>query len=168
MEGKVLFQGNDIKQIGYGRYRQKNVALVFQSYNLINYMNAIENVVAALDISNVGAGFHARQNRKEEAKKILMKLGLTEDECKRDIRRLSGGQQQRIAIARAIAGNAPVILADEPTGNLDKNTGGEIIDILKNLAKEEGKCVIVVTHSSKVSNKSDIVLQIEDGELKEI
>jgi len=163
ISGSVLFEGNDIKEIGYSKYRQKDVALVFQSYNLIKYMNAIENVVAALDISKSKV-----KNKKEEALRILKKLGLTEEECKRDIRQLSGGQQQRVAIARAVAGNAPVILADEPTGNLDKKTGVEIIDIFKSLAKDSGKCVIVVTHSSDVSKKSDIVLNIEDGELKEV
>ena len=89
-------------------------------------------------------------------------------EINRNVMKLSGGQQQRVAIARALASEAPIILADEPTGNLDSDTAGEIIEILKKLAKERNKCVIVVTHSKEVANSADIILELSDKKLREI
>ena len=156
--GSVLFNGENIKKVGYSKHRQKNVGLVFQSYNLIKYMSAIENVIMAMEIAGV-----KRKDKKQYAEETLVSLGLDKDEMKRNIMRLSGGQQQRVAIARALATDAPIILADEPTGNLDANTSNEIIDIFIKLAKEHNKCVIVVTHSNEVSKKSDVVLKLENG-----
>lgn len=158
--GKVLFDGEDIRKIGYSKHRQKNIALIFQNYNLINYMKSVENVVTALEVTKTKV-----KNKKAHALEILKKLGLSEEEALRDTRKLSGGQQQRVAIARAVAGNAPIILADEPTGNLDKSTAKEIIEIFKDLAHSFKKCVIVVTHSTEVANESDIILKIDDGKL---
>jgi len=161
-DGKILYQDKEIKKIGYTKYRRK-IAFVFQSYNLINYMNAIENVVVGMDISK-----SHKKERKQTAIKLLKDLGLTEEEMKRRVNRLSGGQQQRVAIARALASDTDLILADEPTGNLDKQNAKEIISIFKDLAKKSNKCVIVVTHSNQVSEMSDIVLQIDDGKLNKI
>ncbi len=161
-DGKILYQDKEIKKIGYTKYRRK-IAFVFQSYNLINYMNGIENVITGMDISK-----SHKKERKQIAIKLLKDLGLTEEEMKRKINRLSGGQQQRVAIARALASDTDLILADEPTGNLDKKNAKEIIDIFKNLAKKNNKCVIVVTHSNQVSEMSDVVLQIDDGKLNKI
>lgn len=148
--GRVLFEGQDIKKIGLTKHRKKNVVLIFQSYNLINYMTALENVTIAMDISGVYKG-----ERKQRALKILKDLGLTEDEAKRHVMKLSGGQQQRVAIARALASEAEVILADEPTGNLDVDTAREIVSIFKDLAHIHNKCVIVVSHSQEVAQESD-------------
>ena len=161
--GKVLFKGKDIQEIGLNKYRREDISIVFQSYNLIYYMNALENVMSALEIAGI-----KRKDKKEYCLSILEQLGLSKEECKRDIRQLSGGQQQRVAIARALVSEAPIILADEPTGNLDVDTAGEIIEILKKLAKERNKCVIVVTHSKEVANSADIILELRDRKLKKI
>ena len=99
---------------------------------------------------------------------ILLELGLDRTQVRRNVMKLSGGQQQRVAIARALVSEAPVILADEPTGNLDEATAGEIIDVLKKLAKERNKCVIVVTHSKEVASAADIILELSNKKLKEV
>ena len=105
---------------------------------------------------------------KQAGKDILLELGLDEGQIKRNVLQLSGGQQQRVAIARSLVSEAPVILADEPTGNLDPKTAGDIIDLLRSLAHERGKCVIVVTHSKEVAQASDITLELKDKKLTEI
>ena len=156
-EGSVNYGGSNIKKIGYEKYRRKHIGVVFQSYNLIKYMTALQNVVTALDITGL------QGNRKEIALEFLKKLGLTEDEAKRNVLKLSGGQQQRVAIARALACNVDVLLADEPTGNLDSETTNSISELLSEIAKQYNKCVIAVTHSKEVASKADIVLKMKDG-----
>ena len=162
-KGKILFKGKDVKDIGYTNYRRENIVMVFQSYNLINYMTAFENVMLGMEITKTH-----KKNRKDRAKELLKEVELTEDEMFRNVMRLSGGQQQRVAIARALGENADVVLADEPTGNLDKHTSRDIVNIFKSLAKEKDKCVILVTHSSEVSKEADIILKVDDGKIIEI
>ena len=152
-KGKILFKGNDIEKDGYSNHRKNNISLVFQNYNLIDYLTPLENV---------------RLVNKNASETILFELGLDKSQIKRNVMKLSGGQQQRVAIARALVSEAPIILADEPTGNLDVDTAGEIIEILKKLAKERNKCVIVVTHSKEVANSADIILELRDRKLKKI
>ena len=147
--GQILFKGNDIEKDGYSNHRKNNISLVFQNYNL----TPIENV---------------RLVNKNASETILFELGLDKSQINRNVMKLSGGQQQRVAIARALVSEAPIILADEPTGNLDVDTAGEIIEILKKLAKERNKCVIVVTHSKEVANSADIILELRDRKLKKI
>ena len=151
-QGSVLFDGEDITAKGLEYHRRNRISLIFQSYNLIDYMTPIENVqlTARLD-----------------AEPILVRLGLTMDEVSRNVLKLSGGQQQRAAIARALASDAPVILADEPTGNLDADTAREITAILKESAHTFGKCVVVVTHSGDVAKQADMILEIKRGHLNE-
>jgi len=161
-KGKVLFKGLDIRKQGLTKHRRKFVSLIFQNYNLINYMTAIENVTMAMEISGSHKG-----ERKSAAMKILKDLGLTENEATRDVRKLSGGQQQRVAIARALATNTEIILADEPTGNLDVDTAKGMLEIFEKLARDYGKCVIVVTHSHEIAARADIVLKFENGTLIE-
>ena len=148
--GKILYNNQDIREKGYENHRKNNVSLIFQNYNLIDYMTPLEN----LKIVNPKAD-----------KTILNELGLKDDEIKRNVLKLSGGQQQRVAIARTLVANSPVILADEPTGNLDSDTEEEIIEILKTSAHKHGKCVIVVTHSKDLANKSDVILELKDKKL---
>ncbi len=152
IQGSVLFDGEDITAKGLEYHRRNRISLIFQSYNLIDYMTPIENVqlTARLD-----------------AEPILVRLGLTKDEVSRNVLKLSGGQQQRAAIARALASDAPVILADEPTGNLDADTAREITAILKESAHTFGKCVVVVTHSGDVAKQADMILEIKRGHLNE-
>ena len=152
-KGQILFNGNDIEKDGYSNHRKNNISLVFQNYNLIDYLTPIENV---------------RLVNKNASETILFELGLDKSQINRNVMKLSGGQQQRVAIARALVSEAPIILADEPTGNLDVDTASEIIEILKKLAKERNKCVIVVTHSKEVANSADIVLELRDRKLKNI
>ena len=152
-KGQILFKGNDIEKDGYSNHRKNNISLVFQNYNLIDYLTPIENV---------------RLVNKNASETILFELGLDKSQINRNVMKLSGGQQQRVAIARALVSEAPIILADEPTGNLDVDTASEIIEILKKLAKERNKCVIVVTHSKEVANSADIVLELRDRKLKNI
>lgn len=151
-QGNVLFDGEDITAKGLEHHRRNHISLIFQSYNLIDYMTPIENV---------------RLTAKLDAAPILERLGLTKDETQRNVLKLSGGQQQRVAIARSLASDAPVILADEPTGNLDADTAEEITRILKESAHAFGKCVVVVTHSGEVAKQADVVLEIKRGHLKE-
>ena len=152
VEGTILFQGEDIRNKGYSYHRMHHISLVFQNYNLIDYLSPLENI---------------RLVNKKISKDILLELGLDESQIKRNVLQLSGGQQQRVAIARSLVSEAPVILADEPTGNLDHKTAGDIIDLLKSLAQKTGKCVIVVTHSKEVAQASDITLELKDKKLTE-
>lgn len=149
-KGEILFKGDNIKEKGYSYHRRKNISLVFQNYNLIDYLTPLENI---------------RLVNKHASKEILLELGLSEEQVNRNIMQLSGGQQQRVAIARALVSEAPIILADEPTGNLDSKTALEMIEIFKKLAKSRNKCVIVVTHSKEVADEADYVLEIKDKKL---
>lgn len=161
-EGKVLFKGKDIQEIGLNKYRREDISIVFQSYNLIYYMNALENVMSALEIAGI-----KRKDKKEYCLSILEQLGLSKDECKRDIRQLSGGQQQRVAIARAIAREVDLILCDEPTGNLDEKNSIEIMNTFLDLAHIHHKCVILVTHSPTLAKMCDVSLRIKEGKIEE-
>ena len=161
-EGKVLFEGKDISQINGNLYRGQHIGIIFQSYNLFPYLNARENVEVSMEISG------KREKKKEKACELLRKMGLKEEQYGRGIEQLSGGEQQRVAIARALATDAQVILADEPTGNLDKDTAEEIRDLFADIAHELGKCVIVVTHSQAFSQKADVVVELEGKRLKAV
>lgn len=161
-DGYVEYAGENIGKKGFNKYRRDDMALIFQSYNLIGYMNAYQNIVCAMDIAHM-----KEPHKKEKALKILEKLGISEQEAKRDIRKLSGGQQQRVAIARAMAKNAQVILADEPTGNLDYHTAQSIIRNFIDLAHQDHRLVIVVTHDQNFASQMDVCLKIEDGMLVE-
>lgn len=149
--GQILYQNEDIEKTGLAVHRKKHVAFIFQNYNLIDYLTPIENVALTSKLPPLP---------------ILQQLGLTGEEAKRNVRKLSGGQQQRVAIARALASDAQVILADEPTGNLDEETASGIISILKEAAHRSGKCVIVVTHSNELAKEADIVFRLRKGGLK--
>ena len=152
VEGSILFQGEDIRKKGYSYHRMHHISLVFQNYNLIDYLSPLENI---------------RLVNKKASKDTLLELGLDESQIKRNVLQLSGGQQQRVAIARSLVSEAPVILADEPTGNLDPKTAGDIVELLKSLTLKTGKCVIVVTHSKEVAQASDITLELKDKKLTE-
>ena len=148
--GEILYNGQNIEKIGLASHRKNNVAFIFQSYNLIDYLTPLENVALT-----------ARLNPQP----VLQRVGLTLEESKRNVLKLSGGQQQRVAIARALASDAGVILGDEPTGNLDEETAGEIIEILKECAHQMNKCVVVVTHSNEFARQADIVFRLKKGGL---
>ncbi len=152
-KGEILFEGENIARRGLSYHRRNHVSLIFQSYNLIDYMTPIEN--AAL-------------TAKQDALTLLLRLGLTAREAKRNVMKLSGGQQQRAAIARALASDTPVVLGDEPTGNLDEDTAREITGILKESAHGLGRCVIVATHSNELAAQADVVLRLRRGGLDRV
>lgn len=152
VDGVMLYKGNILKGKELDNYRAKHVSIIFQSYNLIDYLTAVENIE-----------FITNKN----ARPILHELGILEEDMDRNVLQLSGGQQQRVAIGRALTSETEILLADEPTGNLDEKTAKEIAEILKNTAHRKKKCVIVVTHSSEVAKYADIVLNLEKGKLLE-
>ena len=154
-DGDIKYNNKSLKEITGQEFRLRYVNIVFQSYNLIKYMTAAENVEVASDFDN----------RKADPNQYLEKVGITAEEGKRLVNKLSGGQQQRVAIARALASNSPIIMADEPTGNLDEDTEEKIIDIFRDLAHKDNKIVVIVTHSRRVADKADQVLTLRRGKL---
>ena len=149
--GTILYENEDIKKIGLESHRQNHVSLIFQNYNLIDYMTPIENATLAT-------------KKDVDVVPLLKRLGLSDKELKRTILKLSGGQQQRVAIARSLATDVPIILADEPTGNLDKENRRKIVELLQQIAHEQDRCVIVVTHSDYVKKKCDICYDMGDDD----
>ena len=154
-EGQILYDGKTLKKMNLDRYRNTDIGIVFQSYNLLPRLTAIENIMVSMEISKVKV-----KNKKQKALELMKSVGLSEEHAKRKILKLSGGEQQRIAIARSLSYNPKIIIADEPTGNLDKDTESEILKIFKHLAEDENKCVIIVTHSQNVCNEVDTIYEL--------
>lgn len=149
--GEIMFEGKNIAEMGLEKYRRDCVSFVFQNYNLIEYMTPRENV-QLVDV-------HATAD-------TLHQVGLTDEEIDRNVLKLSGGQQQRVAIARALASAAPIILADEPTGNLDEDTAHDVTELLVERARSLNKCVIIVSHSNEVAAAGDVILRFSHGEIE--
>ena len=154
--GKIYLDESDTQEKDMYSYRSRDVGVIFQSFNLLPKLTAVENVILSMDVSGKKI-----KNKKKSAMELLHKVGLDEDEANRRILKLSGGQQQRVAIARALSYDPEIILADEPTGNLDGETQNDILGIFEKLAKEENKCVIIVTHSPEVTERADIVYELK-------
>ncbi|PIH05551.1 ABC transporter ATP-binding protein [Clostridium combesii] len=159
--GEILYEGKDIKKIGLTNYRNQHIGIVFQAYNLINYMTGIQNIVTAIEITR-----NEIPDRKQKAYELIEKVGLKREEGERSVLNLSGGQQQRVAIARALSTNAKIILADEPTGNLDSKTSVDIIKLFQKLAHEDNKCIIMVTHSLEIASMSDVIINLDNKKFK--
>ncbi len=157
--GEVLFEGVNISRIGYENYRRNKVGMVFQSYNLIPYMTAVENVLVAMSITEN----KIPKDKKATAYNLLRYVGIDKTKADRTVSKLSGGEQQRVAIARAVATDVDLLLADEPTGNLDEEKEMEIVEIFKSLAHDYNKCVIIVTHSSDIAAQADEVIRLKKG-----
>lgn len=149
--GQILYDGQDIEKMGLSAHRKNNIAFIFQSYNLIDYLTPKENVALTSKLPPLP---------------ILERVGLTDEESKRNVLKLSGGQQQRVAIARALASDAKVILADEPTGNLDEDTASDVTAILKECAHQMNKCVVIVTHSNELAKQADVIFRLRKGDLQ--
>ena len=158
--GEILHNGNDLKKIDRDEYRAKGIGVVFQSYNLLTNATAVENIVLSMNISG-----SKENDKKQFSYALLQKVGIDKETADRKILKLSGGEQQRVGIARALSHNPNIIIADEPTGNLDTETENDILMILTSLAHNEGKCVIIVTHSKKVSSIADEVWGMAAGSL---
>jgi len=154
-DGTILFNGDDVRRIDRYAYRSRFVGVIFQQFNLLLHLSAVENV----ELSMRASGKKIPDNR-QRAAELLGKVDLDETLARRRILKLSGGEQQRVAIARALAYDPDIILADEPTGNLDLTTQEEVMDIFCRLAHEENKCVIVVSHSPEVAATADEVYEL--------
>lgn len=148
-KGSIFYDGKDIRDMDKYRFRSRYIGVIFQSFNLLTKFTAAENVILSMDIAGVKEG-----KKREKALELLASVGLDEEEADRRVLKLSGGQQQRVAIARALSYDPSIILADEPTGNLDSETQTEIMAIFRALA-EQGKCVILVSHSPEVAALCD-------------
>jgi len=159
-EGEIIYKGTSLKELDRDDYRAKNIGVIFQSYNLLTNATGVENIMLSMNISG-----SREKDKREYAYALLEKVGIDRETAGRKVLKLSGGEQQRIGIARALAHNPDIIIADEPTGNLDSDTESAILDILTSLARDEGKCVIIVTHSKKVTSIADEVWGINDGKL---
>lgn len=158
--GSITWNGTSTAELDRDAYRLEHVSVIYQNFNLFSHLTVLENAAYPL---------YARKMPKKEgdalAKEKLLAVGLREEQLGRFANMLSGGEQQRVAIARSLAAGSEIILADEPTGNLDSVNSRNIIEILRRLAKEENRCVIVVTHDSAVAEAADVVLRMQDGRL---
>lgn len=153
--GEVLMRGENIAHLDRYHYRSHDIGVIFQSFNLLPKYTALENVLLSMDIAKAHY-----DDKKQYAMDLLKKVALDEEEANRRILKLSGGQQQRVAIARALSYDPKIILADEPTGNLDQETQKEIMDIFLDLAHKENRCVIIVTHSPQAAKVADALYRL--------
>lgn len=159
-KGDIYYEEKNIKNLDRDYYRSQNIGVIFQGYNLLTTATALENIILSMNISR-----NCEKNKKEFAFQLLERVGIDRETADHKVLKMSGGEQQRVGIARALSHNPNIIIADEPTGNLDGDTEKKIMDILQKLAHEEGKCVIVVTHSKQVSRYADEVLGLNQGNL---
>lgn len=163
-KGEIIVDEQDITKLSNHQqttYRSRKIGFVFQHYNLIPTLSALENVMLALEFGGVPA-----RERRDKAAELLEEVGIDIEQQRRKPSRLSGGQQQRVSIARALANHPAVILADEPTGNLDTETGQKIFDLLHNLSRSENTTIIAVTHDLDIAGKTDQTFKLQDGKLK--
>lgn len=159
-KGHIFLDNKDIskmKESDLAQIRGRKIGFIFQSFNLMQNLTALENVMLPMTFQGI-----PRAKREERAKRLLKLVGL-EDRMNHKPTELSGGQQQRVAIARSLSNNPEVILADEPTGNLDSKTGVEVMEMLKTLHEKEGKTIIMVTHDKNVGDFADRIAYLKDG-----
>ncbi|MFV0560355.1 MAG: ABC transporter ATP-binding protein [Enterococcus sp.] len=159
--GEILYKEESLKKIGLREYRRKDVSIVFQAYNLLPYMSAVDNVLTAMEISK-----SQQADKKAYALANLEKVGITKELAEKKISLLSGGQQQRVAIVRAICCEHDLIVADEPTGNLDEATSMDIVRLFQEIAHEQQKCIILVTHEQEVADECDVVYELKNKEFQ--
>lgn len=157
-KGEIIYKDAILSQLDRNKYRAKDIGVIFQGYNLLTNATAIENVVLAMNISGNGG-----RDKAAKAAELLARVGINKEKAGRKVLKLSGGEQQRVAIARALSHDPDIIIADEPTGNLDTNTERDIIKIITSLAHENGKCVIIVTHSKKIAGYADETWGLNKG-----
>ena len=157
-EGQVLLNGADLSGMDLDAYRRQDVSVIFQAFQLFPLLTVMENVCYPMELNAV-----ALKDAKERARTLLSSVGIQEEKLRRFPANLSGGEQQRVAIARSLATGAGILLADEPTGNLDGENSRNVVEILTRLAHEEGYCVIIVTHDPAIAEASDVVYHMTDG-----
>lgn len=158
--GEVLVDGKKLSEMDLDAYRRQYVSVIFQAFHLFPLLTVLENACFPLEL--LGAG---EKDAREQARRNLELVGIAEEKHRRYPSQLSGGEQQRVAIARALSSGAGILLADEPTGNLDGENSRNIVDILTRLAHEGGYCVVIVTHDPAVAEAADAVYTVADGEL---
>lgn len=161
-QGRILLDGEELASMDLDQYRRERVAMVFQAFHLFPLLTVLENVCFPMELNGI-----SKKDAKEKARELLASVGIGVEKHRRYPSNLSGGEQQRVAIARALASGARVILADEPTGNLDKANGENVIEILRQLAHQQRYCVVVVTHNLEIAERSDKVWSMSDGVLVE-
>jgi len=147
-----------LAEINRNHYRARKAGIIFQGFNLLTNATALDNILLSMYISGVKG-----VNKKARAIELLEKVGISSEKANRKILKLSGGEQQRIGMARALAHNPELIVADEPTGNLDEDTVNRVLEVFASLAHEEGKCVIIVTHSKEVIAIADEIWSVDEG-----
>ena len=157
-EGDIRYGENSLKDMDLDRYRREDVSMIFQAFQLFPLLTVVENVCIPMELVGM-----SKAEAKPKAEEHLVRFGITSEKFKRFPSYLSGGEQQRVAIARSLASGAQIILADEPTGNLDVENSDNIMEILQGLARDDGYCVIVVTHDIDVAKKADVVFRMRDG-----
>ena len=163
-KGEIIVDDKDITKMGDRQligYRRNKIGFIFQNYNLVPNLSAYENVMLPMEFAGIGV-----LERKKRAKELLQSVGFDRKKAMRRPSRLSGGEQQRVAIARALANKPKLILADEPTGNLDSQTGKIIVDLLKNLARSENTTIIAVTHDKAIASQAKMIFRLQDGKLE--
>ena len=158
--GTIALDGQSTAELDRDEYRLNHVSVIYQNFNLFQHLTVLENAAYPLYVRKVGG-----KEADAVAREKLLQVGLKEDQFKRLPNMLSGGEQQRVAIARALASGSEIILADEPTGNLDSTNSRNIVEILHRLAHENDRCVIIVTHDPAVAEAADVVLNMKDGKL---
>ena len=157
-EGEVTFQGNSLRKLDLDRYRRESISMIFQAFHLFELLTVVENVCFPMELCGI-----TPKAAKVRAITLLEGVGITREKMERFPSKLSGGERQRVAIARSLASNAKILLADEPTGNLDSANTQNIVDILWSLAHDKGYCVIIVTHDSEIARMADVLLRMKDG-----
>lgn len=160
-EGRVVSDGRTVREIGSERHRRENVSVIYQSFNLFPHLTILENVAYPMRVVMV-----PMRQAIPRAQELLAAVGLEDVDPRKRPAMLSGGQQQRVAIARALASEAKVLLADEPTSNLDSENGRNIVTLLKYLAKEEKRCIIVITHDREIAAQADVIYRMRDGKIE--
>jgi putative ABC transport system ATP-binding protein len=156
--GRIDYDGENLAEIDRNRYRARKAGIIFQSLNLLTNATAIDNIVLSMSISGVRV-----PDKKAKAQALLESVGIGKEKASREISRLSGGESQRVAIARALAHDPGIVIAEEPTGNLDKDSESAVLKIFARLAQKEGKCGIIVTHSRRVTAIADEILGLDKG-----
>ena len=161
-EGEIYVQGQSLNQMDRDAYRLNQASVVYQSFHLFPLLTALENVMLPMEFKKI-----RKKEAADRAEKLLLRVGLTERIFRQFPKMMSGGEQQRVAIARAVAAGGEIILADEPTGNLDSENEKKIVALLKELAHEDGYTVIVITHNPGVAKETDHVYRMKDGALSQ-
>ncbi len=158
-DGEILYRGESLSALDRDQFRREHIGMIFQSYYLLPQLTATENVELSLELAKY------KGDKRKRAEEMLTLVGIKREQFKKRSNQFSGGEQQRIAVARAIATDPEIILADEPTGNLDNENSGNVVGILVELAHRYGKCVIIITHAAEIAAQADIVLRMNDGYL---